>query len=118
MVDFVANGGIRDEFPAIKDYLRNAMAAFAAYQHYMMNFVIDPVGDQATARWYVFTQMITIVDGNDSMWADGGYYDATFARTPAGWRMTSLSGGIVWIDEEMARNVPRPAWYGVSSDRY
>jgi hypothetical protein len=29
-----------------------------------------------------------------------------------------LSGGIVWIDKEMLRNVPRPPWYGVSNDRY
>jgi hypothetical protein len=118
VVDFGPNGGVRDEYPGIVDYLRTAMAGFAAYQHYLSNFVTQVDGDRATSRFYVWTPLVTIVDGRDDIIVDGGFYDATFVRTPDGWRVEQLVSGLVWIDDKMAQAIPTPPWYGVSSSRY
>ena len=52
-VDFLANGGIKDTYPAIGKWLAEVMAHFAAYQHYLTNFSISVEADTATARFYV-----------------------------------------------------------------
>jgi len=118
VIDFQPNGGARDTYPAITEYLETALAGFAAYQHYLSNFLTEVDGDQATSRFYVFTPMVTIVDGRDELINDGGYYDAKFVRTAQGWRCSELVAGLVWIDDAMARFMPPPPWYGVSKDRY
>jgi hypothetical protein len=116
-VDLTPNGGIKDEYPAIGTWIKDAMAGFAAYQHYLSNFSIAVDGDRATARFYVFTQMVTIVDGRDEIMSDGGFYDASFVRTPQGWRVAALNGGLVWWDDHNPE-APKPPWWGVSTDRF
>jgi hypothetical protein len=116
VVDFLPNGGIKDEYPAIGKWLEEVMGHFAAYQHYLGNFSIDVDGDAATARFYVFTQMISIVDARDEMMSDGGFYDASFVRTDDGWRVSQLSGGLVWW--QASEESPKPPWWGVSRDRF
>lgn len=118
IIDFTNNGGARDTFPAIKGYLRESLSIFAGIQHYQTNFVIDVDGDTARVRNYVFTQMVSIVDGADQLLADGGYYDSTMVRTPDGWRIGEYVASLVWLDGEWPEGVPRPGWWGVSSDRY
>ena len=118
VIDFEANGGLRDEYPAITDYLKSALGGFAAIQHYFMNFLFDVDGDRANGRFYCFTQMVTIVDGTDRMLADGGYYDASFVRTEGGWRVSDLIGGLAWLDGQWPDGVPRPGWFGQSTDRF
>jgi hypothetical protein len=118
IIDFEANGGLRDAYPAITDYLKGALGGFAAIQHYFTNFLFDVDGDTAGGRFYCFTQMVTIVDGSDQMLADGGFYDASFARTPKGWRVTSLVAGLTWLDGQWPEGVRRPAWFGQSTDRF
>ncbi len=117
-IDFTNNGGIKDEYPAIVDYLRESLSIFAAVQHYMTNVVIDVDGDRATSRNYVFTQMITLGDGDESILSDGGFYDSTFVRTEDGWRLQSYVASLVWLDGQWPEGVPRPGWWGVSSDRF
>jgi hypothetical protein len=114
-VDFEPNGGIRDTYPAIGEYLKTAMSGFAACQHYLTNFVTDVRGDEATSRFYVFTQMITIDGGVDHIVSDGGFYDALFVRTGKGWRVRRLTGGIVWWDGSIPSHLP---WYGKATDRF
>ncbi len=118
VVDFTANGGVAEAYPAVVGYLREAMSIFAASQHYMMNFDIAVTGDRAAGRFYCLTQMVTIDEGADRLLSDGGFYDARFVRTPDGWRISFLRGGLVWLDGEWPAGVPRPDWYGVSADRF
>lgn len=118
VIDFSNNGGARDTFPAIKGYLRESLAIFAAIQHYQTNFAIDLDGDTARVRNYVFTQMVSIVDGADQLLADGGYYDSTLVRTADGWRLQTYVASLTWLDGTWPEGVPRPAWWGVSSDRF
>ncbi len=118
IIDFEANGGARDAYPGITDYLKNALGGFAAIQHYFTNFLFDVAGDSARGRFYCVTQMVTIVDGSDEVLADGGFYDASFVRTPEGWRVAELVGGLAWLDGHWPDGVPRPGWFGQSTDRF
>ncbi|HVW82195.1 MAG TPA: nuclear transport factor 2 family protein [Mycobacteriales bacterium] len=119
VIDFTRNGGDRSTYPDILDYLRPAMAIFATCQHYFMNFQFDVTGDTGGGRFYCATQMVTIVaEGEEKLLADGGFYDVTFTRTNDGWRVQELVAGLTWLDGEWPEGVPRPAWYGVSTDRY
>lgn len=118
IVDFSNNGGARDTFPEIKAYLEQSLSIFAAIQHYMMNFVIDVSGDTATVRHYTLAQMVSIVDGADQLLADGGFYDSKLVRTSDGWRIQEFVASLVWLDGEWPAGVPRPGWWGVSSDRF
>ncbi|MBP8927141.1 MAG: nuclear transport factor 2 family protein, partial [Pseudomonadales bacterium] len=63
-IDFLANGGIKDNWPAIGNWLATAMSGFTACQHYLSNFATEVDGDRANSRFYVFTQMITVQDGS------------------------------------------------------
>jgi hypothetical protein len=114
-VDFVANGGIKDTYPAIGEWLKTAMSGFTACQHYLSNFATDVTGDCASSRFYVLTQMITTEGGADQIISDGGYYRADFVRTPQGWRVRKLSGGIVWWSGSVPSHLP---WWGTEGDRF
>jgi hypothetical protein len=118
VIDFSNNGGARDTFPEIKGYLRQSLAIFAAIQHYQTNFAIDVDGDTATVRNYVFTQMVSIVDGADQLLADGGFYDSRLVRTDDGWRLQEYVASLTWLDGQWPDGVPRPGWWGVSSERF
>ena len=118
VVDFTNNGGERNTYPEITGYLQESLSIFAAIQHYQTNFAIDVDGDTATVRNYVVTQMVTIVDGADQLLMDGGCYDSTLVRTPGGWRLQEYVASLVWLDGEWPAGVPRPGWWGVSTDRY
>jgi hypothetical protein len=117
-VDYSRNGGAKAPYPDVVDYLREAMAIFAATQHYMTNFDLEVTGDEARGRFYTFAQMVIIDGGRDRLVTDGGYYDAAFVRTPDGWRMSELVAALVWLDGEWPEGVPFPAWYGVSTNRF
>jgi hypothetical protein len=118
VIDFSNNGGLRDTYPAIKGYLQESLSIFAAIQHYQTNFAVDLDGDRATVRNYVFTQMVSIVDGADQLLADGGFYDSVLVRTPDGWRLQEYVASLAWLDGQWPEGVPRPGWWGVSSDRF
>lgn len=118
IIDFTNNGGERNTFPEIKGYLEQSLSIFAAIQHYQTNFVITLDGDTATVRNYVFTQMVSIVDGADQLLADGGFYDSVMIRTADGWRIKEYVASLAWLDGTWPEGVPRPGWWGVSSDRF
>jgi hypothetical protein len=115
VIDFVANGGIKGTWPTLGEWLIPAMSGFTACQHYLSNFATDVDGDHARSRFYVFTQMITVQDGADHIVSDGGYYHADFARTAQGWRVSSLSGGIVWWSGSVPDHLQ---WWGKDGDRF
>ncbi len=114
-IDFVANGGIKGQWPALGDWLIPAMSGFTACQHYLSNFATDVTGDRAPSRFDVFTQMITVAGGTDHILSDGGYYHVEFTRTPAGWRVQKLSGGIVWWSGSVPTHLK---WWGKDGDRF
>lgn len=118
IVDFRGNGGPMLPYPEVVEFLRDSMAGFAGCQHYVTNHLIELDGDRATCRIYVFTYLASIVDGDEVLFADGGWYDDELVRTPAGWRIQRRVSGLVWIDGAWPEGVPRPEWWGRSTDRY
>lgn len=117
-IDYRPNGGPMSTYPAVVELLSVSLEPFAATQHVMTNFAIDVRGDDATVRFYRVGHMVMIIDGDEVMLDEGGFYDLVVRRDAAGWRVTSLRAGIVWLSGHWPEGVPRPAWYGVSSDRY
>lgn len=115
VIDFVANGGIKGTWPTLGEWLVPAMSGFTACQHYLTNFATDVDGDHARSRFYVLTQMITVDGSSDHIVSDGGYYNAEFTRTTAGWRVSALSGGIVWWSGSVPEHLP---WWGKDGDRF
>lgn len=115
VIDFVANGGIKDTWPKLGEWLAPAMSGFTACQHYLSNFATDVEGDHARSRFYVFTQMISTDGSTDHIVSDGGYYNAEFTRTAAGWRVSALSGGIVWWSGSVPEHLP---WWGKDGNRF
>ena len=118
VIDFTRNGGECLTYPAIIEYLERSLSIFVGIQHFMTNYAIDVDGDTASCRNYVFTQMVTLVDGTDQILTDGGWYDSWFRRGPNGWRMTKYIAGLVWLDGEWPKGVARPGWWGKPGDRF
>jgi hypothetical protein len=120
VVDFRGNGGPELPYPEIVQFLVDSMGGFAGCQHYATNLQIGfgADGDSATCRSYVFTYLSSIVDGDEVLFADGGWYVDELVRTPAGWRMARRTSGLVWIDGPWPEGVPRPGWWGKPGDRY
>ena len=117
-IDYRPNGGPVSTYPAMVDLLSASLEPFAATQHVMTNMAIDVEGDGATVRFYRVGHMVMLIDGDEVMLDEGGFYDLVVRRDPVGWRITSLRAGVVWLSGHWPEGVPRPAWYGVSSDRY
>lgn len=117
-IDYRANGGPLATYPQVIDLLTQAMAPFAASQHLMTNLTIEVQGEDATARVYRSAHMVTLVEDGEVILAEGGFYDLVLRRGSGGWRITRMEARMVWLDGHWPDGVPRPAWYGTSSDRY
>jgi SnoaL-like protein len=73
-----------DEFTTLMTQIHDGMGQT---YHRISNPVIDVDGDRATARSYVFAQLMAIPD-DPASWIDAlGHYDDELARTPYGWRI-------------------------------
>lgn len=118
VVDYERNGGPRQTYPEVVEFLRTSMGIFVGYQHYLTNLLVEVAGDEARVRMYAFTQMVTLDDGGESLLSDGGWYDAACVRAEHGWRIRELVAGLVWIDGAWPKGVPRPAWWGKQNDRF
>ncbi len=118
IVDFRGNGGPALPYPDVVQFLQDSMGGFAGCQHYVTNELVELDGDRATSRIYVFTYLASIVDGDEVLFADGGWYDDELVRTPGGWRIARRTSGLVWIDGPWPEGIPRPDWWGRSYDRY
>lgn len=71
--------------------------------HIQGNHQVAVDGDAATARAYVIASHTferSVLHDNARA---GGWYDATLARTPEGWRFKSIALTIVWNTGEMIR---------------
>jgi 3-phenylpropionate/cinnamic acid dioxygenase small subunit len=73
-----------DEFTALMTQIHDGMGQT---YHRVSNLVIDVDGDRATARSYVFAQLMAVPDDSGS-WIDAlGHYDDELSRTSGGWRI-------------------------------
>lgn len=89
VIDYTGSGGIRAEFPRIREWLENALAPFVVVQHLVSNFEIETSDDHGTSTCSFFNPMgLPRADGGVHTFFCGGYYRDRLLRTPAGWRIT------------------------------
>ncbi len=110
----LASVGIRPGLYKADDWVRDArtlFAGFAATQHTSTNHVHDVRGDAATcvsnmqAEHFVEPGDGIVADAN--RWTIGGYYTNGLVRTPAGWKLRSITLSVTWTSGNS--EVPRVA---------
>jgi hypothetical protein len=89
-LDFTATGGVAGPLPEIKTWLASVLANFAGHQHLVATSQVTLDGDAAAARTLCHNPMyLPEKDGAQQVLFVGLWYLDTFARTPAGWRITT-----------------------------
>ncbi len=92
-IDYRAMGGIDGLYPAVKQWLPQALQNFPAYMHFIGNCSFNVEGDGATGRVACFNPMVVphpatdgVVAGSDTMFL-GLWYVDRYVRTGEGWRI-------------------------------
>lgn len=92
LIDYSAMGGEKGRYPRIKQYLKEGLKRFPAYQHMIGNPDIRVDGDEATSRTICFNPMeVELADGSRQVMFLGLWYIDRHVRTPAGWRIAERS---------------------------
>jgi hypothetical protein len=88
-IDYRAMGGIDGKYPAIRQWLPEALKHFPAYMHFVGNHQIELAGDRATGKVACFNPMV--IPRQDGKGADtmflGLWYVDEYVRTSEGWRI-------------------------------
>lgn len=101
-IDYTAVGGPKGSRNEIIDFLKQALIAFKTYQHLNANVQIRVNGDVASGRVMCFNpQELKLGKGKTHLFILGIWYNDTYVRTPAGWRIQSRTEEKSW-----AFNVP------------
>lgn len=88
-IDYRAMGGIDGKYPAVRDWLPNALQVFKGYMHLIGNCSFEIAGDQATGRVACFNPMdIPLPDGGSHVMMLGLWYIDRYVRTSEGWRIS------------------------------
>lgn len=97
-LDYRSSGGPRDAFPAVRDWLREALSVVEFTQHLVTNMRIDVDGDEATSSAYFFHPM----KAGDASFLVSGVYDDRLRRTSGGWRIAERVQRLLWSDPATA----------------
>lgn len=88
LIDYREMGGSRGGLAATKEFLAQAMAGFAGFQHMVATSKLSFDGDTATGRTICHNPMVLDKgNGQTHVFFCGLWYRDTFVRTPAGWRI-------------------------------
>ncbi|MBB4679405.1 AMP-binding protein [Crossiella cryophila] len=99
-IDYRAFGGIATTFPEVKEWLRQSMAQYPAFQHLMVNPQIRVDGDRATGRVMCLNSMALPVgagSGEPPVALLGMWYTDEYVRTPRGWRISRRGQQRSWV---------------------
>src|ERR1700722_2500798 len=91
IIDYSTFGAPVGTVVEIAAYLAGHMANFKSAQHAVMNIMLTIDGDTATGHTICFNPTVREVDGEERVTIAGLWYDDTFVRTAAGWRIKSRS---------------------------
>jgi 3-phenylpropionate/cinnamic acid dioxygenase small subunit len=106
-VDYTSAGGIKGNYPEIKQWLSTVLPHFPAYQHFVTNKDIRVDGDSATSRAGFYNPMAQPAEGGGlSFFFVGGEYHDKLVRTPAGWRIKERIEKTVWADGNVPATPP------------
>ena len=102
IIDYSQAGGFRGGLEETKEFLRQAMPQFAAFQHNIATSQVILDGDTATGRTICHNPMV-FDNGVDTphVWFYGLWYVDKFVRTPKGWRIAERYEEFSW-----AHNLP------------
>lgn len=69
---------------------------FDATQHVMTNHLVTVDGDEAHSHTYGAWRLIRHAAGDPPVWDGTGYYDDTWVRTNAGWRISARACRVIY----------------------
>jgi hypothetical protein len=81
---------------------------FDATQHVMTNHLVTVSGDKANSHTYGMWRLIRHAAGDPPVWDGTGYYDDTWTRTPAGWRIARRVCRVVYWTGNPKVQTPMP----------
>jgi hypothetical protein len=88
-IDYTALGGIAGPYSQVKAWLIETLDTFPSYYHLVSNISLTISGDTATGRAVCFNPVVMAEpDGGRHPMFFGLWYQDTFRRTAAGWRVT------------------------------
>ena len=108
-VDYRAAGGAAGTWPAMKDWLRRALAAFPLTQHLIGLPLIRLDGDRASARTMLINPMQLGRPQSDHLFLVGCTYVDELVRTADGWRIAKRVEEDFWAKDIPADLIPEPA---------
>lgn len=101
-VDYRAAGGAAGTWPAMKDWLARALAAFPLTQHLIGLPLIRLDGDRASARTMLINPMQFGRPQGDHLFLVGCTYVDDLVRTIDGWRIASRVEQDFWTKDPPA----------------
>jgi 3-phenylpropionate/cinnamic acid dioxygenase small subunit len=105
-VDYTSAGGIKGNYPEVKEWLSTVLPHFPAYQHFVTNKDIRVDGDSATSRAGFYNPMAQAKGDGLSFFFVGGEYHDKLVRTPQGWRIKERIEKTVWADGDVPATPP------------
>ena len=98
-VDYTQSGGTKGAYPEVREWLKKALAPFAATMHLVGNTTLELDGDKADSRTYVINPMgFPNPDGSLHMFTVGAHYVDKLVRTDEGWRIAERIEEAVYMD--------------------
>jgi 3-phenylpropionate/cinnamic acid dioxygenase small subunit len=97
-IDYTSAGGTKGNYPEVRAWLAEALAAFPMTQHLVTNRTVTLDGDTGRGRAYFYNPMGSPgPDGAMQLFFVGGYYNDRFVRTPDGWRIAERIEETAWF---------------------
>jgi hypothetical protein len=101
-IDYTSAGGVKGDYPQVKEWLKKALGLFPMTQHLVTNFEIRIQGDRATSRCAFYNPMALPESSEENaelrMLYFGGYYNDELTLTPNGWRIHQRIEDTAWKD--------------------
>jgi hypothetical protein len=106
-IDYTSSGGIKGQYPEVKEWLANVLPHFPTYQHYVTNTDITIDGDRATSRCALYNPMgHQKKEGAISFFLVGAEYHDKLVRTDSGWRIAERIEKTMWTDGDLPAAPP------------
>ena len=86
------------------ELMPHGLGAYTGTHHLSTNHQITLAGDEAASRSYL--QAVHVGATPFEHWDGGGWYDATYRRTPQGWKFVTVKLTILWLTGAPKRMEP------------